>query len=380
MIMNSFYVSPHTLMIQYKPGLVLLYQVLLRKGVITDASIYEFFDEFNNADSSFRKVQYQDVSCFSLSDCLLDNPAGIKVPSTIPDFAEASPEEFIKLLKSYSILVENDDYINRLGKTANLFDRNHIGNFHQQIGNYLFKSRKGDPEEWWIFQKFKKDLSGPRDNPYLWVQKRFMDEFFKKDLSEQTWLDFGCGVGYYTDFFAQRNAKVVGVDPSELYIDLACKNFAGEGQIEYRVAAFEKPDDFKVLSNEKYDGIFMSDVFLYYFESYKKLDITPTQLLIELRKILTENGSIYIMDPHGFFHLQPWMGEESPYIICPEYKHRKFRVTPNLEEISKSVEDAGLFIRRVRELYCPEDEVGEALSKKVLKEFPIWWFFELKRI
>ena len=377
--MENLYISAHTMIIQHSPKLILLYHTLLRKGVVTNSELYQFLYKNSLRMDNTNTIKCCDISCFSLSECLLDNPAGINISDDL-ELKTYSTDDFIALLKKYSILVDNNDYISRLGKAENLFDKHHIGNFHQQIGSHLFRQRKGDPEEWWVYQKFNKELSAPKNNPYLWVQKKFMDEFFSNDLSGKKMLDFGCGVGFYSDFFEQKGAEVTGVDPSQLYIDMAESHFNKDKQKKFMVAAFEKVQDFKALGNQKYDMIFMSDVFLYYFEPYKKLDITPAELLCELRKLLTDNGSIYIMDPHGCFHLQPWLGEQAPIIVSAEYKHRKFRVAPNLEEVAKSIEDSGLFIRRLRELYCPETETGDSQNKNVLKEFPLWWFFELKKL
>jgi hypothetical protein len=56
-----------------------------------------------------------------------------------------------------------------------------------------------------------------------------------------------------------------------------------------------------------------------------------------------------------------------------EYANRKYRVTPNLEEVSFAVESAGLTISKIREVKYK----GEDKGKMFYAEFPFWWFFEL---
>ena len=81
------------------------------------------------------------------------------------------------------------------------------------------------------------------------------------------------------------------------------------------------------------------------------------------------------MDPHGVFHLQPWFNLSHPYVISMEYANRKYRVTPNLEEVSLVVEEAGLHISKIRELKYH----GKDPDKIFYSEFPFWWFFEISK-
>ena len=205
-----------------------------------------------------------------------------------------------------------------------------------------------------------------------------MNDFFESDLEGQSWLDFGCGIGFYTEFFSKKNAEITGYDPSEKYIEIAKENFSDDGKVNYMVNPFENNIDFDVLGHNKFDAIFMSDVFLYYFEPYKELEVSAEDLLTNLKKCLRPNGRIYIMDPHGCFHLQPWFGSKQPFLLCNEYKNRQYRVTPNLEEVSRVVENSGLLIRKIRELTYDHKE-GDIVSmeKRASSEFPLWWFFEL---
>lgn len=372
---EQIFFAEHTLTFQLKPDVIVLYQALLRKGVAIDAATYGRLVNAVISGEISGEAKYVDLSCFSLKDCLLDNPAGILCHDQEPVLTAGALADLKALLLKHSILVKDGTYLQRWGKKQNLFDRVRIGNFHQQIGEHVllqFKGRSAD--EWWVYQKFEKGLKEPRKGLYRWAQKKFMTEYFK-DLSGQEVLDFGCGVGYYSRFFADKGATVTGVDPASAFIDMAREHFSGP-QTEFIVQSFEEEQDFKALSGRKFDMIFLGDVFLYYFEPYKPLAIKPAGLLRQLKNLLKPGGRICICDPHGCFHLNAWLGKEHPFLVSTEYRHRRFRVSPNLEEISRAVEDAGLSIRKIRECYA-DDQTSTGQVGAVGREFPLWWFFEV---
>lgn len=378
-VMNKYF-SSHTLFIPHRKNKFIIYQCMLRKGVLTDIeSLSVLFHYLYMGDINENQiVRFKDLSCFSLSECLLDNPAGIAwdASTKLGDF---SLPEFIIILEQLDLLVEDATYHTKVGKQTNLFDKTHIGNFHQQIGSYLL-GKRDDPEKWWISQKFENNFEKIKDNPYLWVQNHFLKNFFDHDLSGQDWLDFGCGIGYYSCFFSKKNANVLGVDPSQIYLDIAKQQFSDDGKVEFLSGKFESEKDFEILGQRTFDRIYMSDVFLYYFEPYKPLVLSAVDLLKQLKKRLNKGGRVFILDPHGCFHLQPWMGNKNPFLISTEYVHRKYRVTPTLEEVSKSVEAAGLCIRKIRELGHEDETDLTTQAKKITREFPLWWFFELATV
>lgn len=363
--------AKHTLIIQEKSELFLLYQVITRKGVLIEKF---FFDETLSNDTT-KKYQFKDISSFSLSKTLVDNPNGISNNLDNISLDYHTKDEIIKKCYDLSIFSEDDNYYNFLGIKTSFFDRDHIGNFHQQIGEYVLKTFKQDSEDWWIYQKFDKSLDQTKNNPYRWVQEVFIKSFFTESLmKDKIVLDFGGGVGYYSNFFASLASKVDSVDPSEYYIDIAKKKFGKRKNLNFFVANFENKSDFGIL-DKKYDYIFLCDVFLYFFVPYKKLELTPDELLIQLRSKLNKGGKIFIMDPHGVFHLQPWFNSQKPFMISAEYATKKYRVTPNLEEMSLAVEKANMHISKIRELKYN----GSESDKTFYKEFPFWWFFELSK-
>lgn len=370
----KLFFSSHSLLYPVKDNTFLIYQLLTRKGVLIDI---QFLSDFYNFSNSSTKYKFKDISFFSLSNCLLDNPNGLfsDLNSVVLD-EELSFDDIINKLKFHSILVDNQDsYVEKLGKKKNLFDSTMTGNFHQNIGDYVLKNHSENAEMWWITQKFKDDYLSTTDTPYSWVQQTFMNEFFTREkLEGKKMLDFGCGIGFYSSFFSRLGANVVGVDPSEKYLSIANQIHSDESKVSYLKSEFERLSDFDVLGCE-YDCIFLSDVLLYYFEPYKKMEMSPKDLLTKLNGLLKKNGRIYIMDPHGFFHLQPWFDSNKPFVMMLEYVNRKYRVTPSLEELSIAIEDSGLTISKIRELKYKGDEK----SKMYYSEFPFWWFFELKK-
>ena len=370
-------ISSHTIILSINDKTYLLYQLLTRKGILVDSTFFVKYSSLDNQKTNGdMSLQFKDVSTFSLSECLLDNSNGIfkNLDEQKLDFGTLF--ELIELGKNYSIFVtKGEKYFDKLGKKTNLFDQYHIGNFHQKIGEYVLKNYKENSEWWWITQKFTNNFLETTNTPYKWVQEYFMKDFFtKSDIKDKKVLDFGCGIGYYSSFFSTLGAKVTGVDPSERYLEIANSIYSDNGKVNYIKAEFENSNDFDFLDKD-FDIIFLSDVFLYFFEPYKKMELTPKSLLIKLKSLLSERGKLYIMDPHGIFHLQPWINVENPFLLSLEYVNRKFRVTPNLEELSLVVEQAGFNISKIRELKY----MGTDSDKLFYSEFPFWWFFELSK-
>ena len=375
--MNHFYLSPNTLILQVSDDRFLYYQALLRKGVLAEANSLTFVSKYISKRTIDKSVSVNalDITQFSLSGCMLDNPSGIKF-NIETSLKSINLGDFFNLLKFLDILVSDDDYVKKTDKKLNLFDKDHTGTFHQELGSHMLSLKK-NPEMWWVEQKFNKDLLSLRNNQYRYVQEKFMKIFFGEDLGNQNLLDFGCGIGYYSSFFSHRNANVIGVDPSKTYIEIAKEKHSNEDSVEYLIQSFEKHSDFESLEKDKFDIIWLSDVFLYYFVPYKETNLTAANLLTHLKKCLRPGGRIYIMDPHGCFHLQPYFEGRQPFMLLNEYKNRKYRITPSLEEVSKTVENSGLVIRKVRELAYDQNEKIDGLKKPLTSEFPFWWFFEL---
>lgn len=379
----KIHLSPHTLIFSLGQNRAILYQSALRRGTLIDyQGLILLLRWLEGEPIAYDvKIRFCDLSCFSLEKCLLDDPSGIRLPKEIDELPEYAFSEILEILKEAGFLSHDLSYLNRRGKRFGMFDREHIGNFHQQLGTHVLFGKRSNPEMWWIEQKFDLEPLRPGNSPYRWVQEAFLERYFQ-DLTGERWLDFGCGIGYYTDFLAKRGAtSVIGIDPSEKYISIAQKEFSSSSSVQYRVLGAKTKTDLNALPPGPFDGIFLSDVLLYYFEPYQPLEISASDLLQALAHRLSEKGRICILDPHPCFHLQPWVGSERPSLLCTEYRTRFFRVTPSIQEMAAAITSAGLTIVSIQELYAM-GEKGDADSRTwdVVSEFPLWWFLTVRPI
>ncbi|MBI4345284.1 MAG: class I SAM-dependent methyltransferase [Elusimicrobia bacterium] len=362
--------APESLILPAGPGRLLLYQPALRLGTAVSHAALQALLDGAPVDA---EVEAADVSAFSLERCLHDNSRGTRDAAGAA-LARMPLAELRALLGRQGILAVDSAHLERRGKKRLALDPGKLGNFHQQIGASLAR-RKLDPESWWVDQKFESDRSGFRDTPYRWCQEPFLGELFA-GAKGQTWLDFGCGVGFYARRIAAAGGRVFGVDPSEAYV-AAARALCPEG--EFEALRFESREDFARLKDRRFDRIFLSDVLLYFFEPYAPLGLSAADVLSELAGRLAPGGRLLVLDPHGAFFLQPRLGSpEAPLALCTEYRTRRFRATPTLEELSRAVEAAGLKIARIRELFAPPAP-GAGLDRRFAEEFPAWWFFELLR-
>ena len=136
--MKHFYLSPNTLILQVSDERLLYYQGLLRKGVLAEANSLTFVSKYISKQSVDNSVFVNalDITQFSLSGCMLDNPSGIKFDIET-SLKPTSLGDFFNLLKSLDILVSDDEYVKKIDKKLNLFDTNHTGTFHQELGSHM---------------------------------------------------------------------------------------------------------------------------------------------------------------------------------------------------------------------------------------------------
>ena len=70
-------------------------------------------------------------------------------------------------------------------------------------------------------EKYTKDQE---QSDFVESNKQIVKARFK-DMTGQKVLDLGCGYGYYTDYFQNIGAEVIGVDGSENMIDIARSHY-----------------------------------------------------------------------------------------------------------------------------------------------------------
>ena len=382
-------IVPNDVIIQAsKNGKWIIYNVFSRNTIAVETETLEIISLIDLdtkisdiiSENELKKFKVWDIERFSNFDGLLADPTriirdGKKWPESM--FLEIS--QLIDILKQKNIIVENyDKYLNMFESKKSLLDNEHFGNFHQQLGQKMLIEKKINPDDWWISQKFEHDISSIKNNLYKSIQESFLEEFFEKKLSaNDTILDLGCGVGYYSKLMSKTKSKVIGVDPNKQFIDIAKKNYK---EIEFHVSEIGNVDSLNWLEEDSVDFVFMSDALLFYFvppNPKQKYEIQ--NLFRSIKRVLKKNGRLFSLEPHGIFFLKPWLGEiDNPFTIITEYNKKKFDITPNLNQVIESFLKGGFILRDFKELYSKQGIIEDKRAELFAKEFPLWWFFELE--
>jgi SAM-dependent methyltransferase len=285
-------------------------------------------------------------------------------------------------LKKHCILVDDEAaYLDRFKPKRHLLDHVHFGNFHQQHGQHMALTRRRDPADWWMRQKFSEDqLSVRSDTLYGAIQSKFLERYAEERIRKgMSVIDLGCGTGVYSNLMAGRGATVLGIDPSNEYLAVARSN-AVEG------AHFEnmKIGEVGALDNipsASADMIFMSDALLFYFVPFypgQNADIRV--LLNDILRILKPGGSFVSLEPHGVFYLMPWLGAvDRPFVVVTEYLKKSFGIVPPLSWLIQQVTQTGFAVVDMREI-VPADYFKEIDPRgyHFASEFPIWHLIEFK--
>lgn len=132
---------------------------------------------------------------------------------------------------------------------------------------------------------------------HLWVDKTFIREHF--DLRDKLVLDFGCGMGGMSLWYAHNwDCRVHGVDLDGAHISVAETLKARHGLSS---VFFEKRDILERPLTAAYDVIFLNDVAEHI--PYPAL----TAILCQLADSLAPNGRIFISYP-------PWAGPYASHV------------------------------------------------------------------
>jgi SAM-dependent methyltransferase len=322
------------------------------------------------------------VEYFSNEAGLLADPSRFR--RDIEDWEELSLSrpELVAELKKHCILVDDEAaYLERFKPKRHLLDRVHFGNFHQQHGQHMALSRRKDPADWWMRQKFSEDQVSVRpDTLYGAVQSKFLESYAEERISKGTSVvDLGCGTGVYSNMMASRGAIVLGIDPSEEYLAVARANAVRGTRFEnMKVGEAGALDQIPAASA---DIIFMSDALLFYFLPFypgQKADLRI--LLKDIRRILKPGGSFVSLEPHGVFYLMPWLGAvDRPFVVVTEYLKKSFGIVPPLSWLIQQVTQTGFAVTDMREIVPAEyfkdvDPRGYYFAR----EFPLWHLLEFR--
>ena len=169
-------------------------------------------------------------------------------------------------------------------------------------------------------------------------------DFFIQNLKGVEVLDVGCGPGRDAKYFSSHNLKVIGVDLSDRFLNIASKNVPSAKFIQMDMSILD-------FSENAFDGIWVCASFLH----IQKKDAMDT--LIGLRRILKPGGLMYVNVEKGT--QEKLLGKE-------EYKNKPRLISfYTAEEFGKLVKACGLNI-----------------LKKIVDEDPYGWIkvFATKQI
>jgi 2-polyprenyl-3-methyl-5-hydroxy-6-metoxy-1,4-benzoquinol methylase len=369
---------PEVIVTPRRAGEFACWNPFVRTHLLGDLAFVELLGALRDGATVAGPFRVRDASLPSFADGLLGDPTGLDREATLEGVEPVDLDAALELATRAKLVVDDVDAYREFlsGRKLNAIDRAHRGTIHQAAGEHvLLRLRRPSVDDWWVDQKFTEDRREPRAGPYRDVQWVFARERWTPErLAGRRVLDFGCGPGLFARLFASAGASVLGVDTSSDHLETATRLAGDDGLSEstdFRLLELPPEVTLDALG-EKFDVILLSDVLMFYFHSYdESLELDPAGLLKTLAGLLAEGGTIEVLEPNGLFWQQPQLGDpDRPLTVLTEYRHRRFGVTPTLEEMSRAAESAGLCIAAVREL---AGDTGFAA------EFPPWWFFELRR-
>lgn len=383
---RSLYWYPGNLILPLGSNLFRIFQPISRRNFVCDLQLVKLSSSLVNGisekklKSETQNIKLIDATCFNLLEHPYKNPDMYLYHHKDLDSVEF--EDAVAELVDAQVIVESIPCKLKLEKDS--LGARYRGNFYEQVGTECLYRREL-PEVWWKKQKFTDDLLGVRETPYRFIQEAFLNQYFKEKFKNKTVLEIGSGTGYYTNKISEVAKVAVGMDYNPNYIEAAKSrwNSNANEKLEFfvgNIIELEKGDIF--FSDRKFDVVILIDTFLFLFDDkyQKQLSENRSKIVSNMKSLLTDGGEIVIVDPHPLW-LTPWMGDENnPVGILTEYRNRRFKVVPSLGEISELFYYNDLNIRRIHELYMPdENENIDKVSSSFMREFPQWWVFELEK-
>jgi 2-polyprenyl-3-methyl-5-hydroxy-6-metoxy-1,4-benzoquinol methylase len=291
---------------------------------------------------------------------------------------EVSGEALFNLLCKRFLLLGPDGYGDYFRPLNSILDREHIGTFHQRVGQYLTIKKRLRTERWrwWHDQKFAADGLSVNAGPYKYMQEAFMKEFVGNgNLKGKNVLDFACGNGYYSALLSEHGATVVAIDTSKELIDVANANHGGKAEF---VWAESWPHEKEWLAARKntFDHIFMQDILLLLINPEGGEQEADTQELLRLfHESLKPGGSIYMMEPDPVFWLAGRYGDPAhPYAVVTEYQQQLFNVMPTLPVVIDTMAKANFGMTQYTHPAYQTDSSETAKERAYANEFAIWDF------
>lgn len=324
-----------------------------------------------------------DIQRFSNEDGLLADPSRfVRDPGLWPEAEELDAEAALARLRKHLMLVDDEDaYRARFAPKESLLDFEHVGNFHQQLGQHLLLVTRDKPGPWWLAQKFSDDLRSIRPGAYDFVQRAFLDRYLPERIERGAdVLDLGCGIGFYANAMAALGANVLGVDPNPAYLETAAG--AATAGARFEVMDVGRPGGLDALPDASFDLIFMTDALLFYFVPVDPASAPDADVLVaDIRRLLRPGGAFVSLEPHPAFFQLPWLGDvDRPFTISTEYLNRRFSITGSLGETIAPFLRGGFALRRFEEIAAqPGYGVDDERGFRFASEFPLWQLMELTK-
>lgn len=287
-------------------------------------------------------------------------------------------QALVSMLRRRQLVIAADasDYAAYLQPLASIFDQEHLGTFHQRVGQWVTLTlRQRDKWRWWHDIKFTPDGLELNPGPYRDIQQTFFDRYFADEpVAGERILDFACGNGYYSRRFAALGAQVVGVDTAPELIEMARRNDTGGCE-------FQQPADPQAclawLAGQpaaSYDRVYLSDILLLLMDP--QAEPGAAAFAAEFRRLLRPGGRLHLFEPNALFWLSCRFGDPaSPYVAVTEYRLPLFNVAPTPEQVVATLAGAGMAL-----IDWQLPPMGEAWRERdpaltaFVDRFPMWDF------
>jgi len=386
------YWNPNTLVVPQGGGLLRFFQVTARRNVLATKALLEIVDllvggaRTEDVEEMHGRLgdnlRVADATTWTLWENAFRNSDFFDRAVAAEHLSALPFDDFLELLTETELV--STTWPPSFDQHKRSFGDRYRGSLHEQIATESLYRRIG-PAAWWTNQKFTEDHLAIRPTPYRYIEEHFLDGYFRDHFSGLKVVEIGCGTGYFSAKMARHARTVVGLDHNSDYVAIARRTWT---QDQYPNLAFHIGDIIELQNGAPpfcagaYDRVILIDIFLFLFANTYQTELLKHRATImrNLGQLLAPGGVLLIMDPHPLW-LTPWLGaEQQPFGVLTEYRNRRFKVSPNLEEVSSFLYESGMRIRRILEpAIAAEFGQIDPQGLAFMNEVPQWWFLEVER-